>query len=72
MLSLVIACWLARNDAESNSTTVVVAGMLLYNVGVLATLICAGVDEGLAGIPLWPEAVAHALLAAWCIACLRT
>ena len=70
LLSLVAACWLARNDAQSDWATGMVAGMLLYNAGVVATLIHAGTGEGLVGIGLWPAVLVHLALAAWCIACL--
>jgi len=70
LLSLVTACWIARNDPASVATTGVVGGMLLYNLGVVASLLYAGTGEGLVGVGLWPAGVTHALLAVWCVACL--
>lgn len=70
LLSLVTACWIARNDPASVAATGVVGGMLLYNLGVVVSLFYAGTCEGLVGVGLWPAVVTHALLAVWCVACL--
>jgi len=50
----------------------VIAAMLLYNAGVVAVLAYAGQGLGLSGIGLWPAVLLYAVLAVWCIACLRT
>lgn len=71
LLALVLACWLARNDAQSLVAKGLVAGMLLYNTGVVALLLYAGTASALAGVGLWPAVLIHLLLAAWCIALLR-
>jgi len=67
LLSLVIACWVARSDARSLVAKGLVAGMLLYNAGVVALLSRAGTASNLTGVLLWPAVVVHAALAAWCI-----
>jgi hypothetical protein len=72
LLSLGVACWLAREDALSRAARGVIAAMLLYNAGTVAVLIYAGMVLGLSGIGLWPAVLLHAALAVWCIACLRT
>jgi hypothetical protein len=46
--------------------------MLLYNVAVVAILVLARMRLGLFGIGFWPVVLAHAGLAAWCVACLST
>jgi hypothetical protein len=46
--------------------------MLLYNVTVAAILIHGRLMLDLDGIALWPAALAHVALAAWCGAALRT
>jgi hypothetical protein len=72
LLALGVACWLAREDAEGRAAKGLLAAMLLYNVAVVAILLVAGMSQGLFGIAFWPVVLAHAGLAAWCIACLST
>jgi len=48
-----------------------VAAMLLYNVPTLAVLAFAGVSFGLHGVALCPAVVLHAVMAVWCVTCLR-
>ena len=72
LLSIGVACWLARNDQQSRAATGLIAALLLYNAAVVAIFIYAGIGLGLFGIGLWPAVVLHGALAVWCVACLRT
>jgi len=70
VLSLGVACWLARHDAAGRAARGLIAAMLLYNAAVVAILILAWTTQGLSGVALWPVVLAHAALAAWCVAAL--
>ena len=70
LLSLGVACWLARNDQQSRAATGLIAAVLLYNVAAVSVLVYASIYLGLTGIGLWPAVLLHAALAVWCIACL--
>jgi hypothetical protein len=71
MISLGLACWLAREEGGTRTGRAVISAMLLYNVAVAALLIHGRLALGLDGIALWPAALAHVALAAWCGAALR-
>jgi hypothetical protein len=71
LLSLGVACWLARGDSESRAARGLVAAMLLYDVGAVAVLAFAGIGFGLHGVALWPAVVLHVVMTVWCVACLR-
>jgi hypothetical protein len=72
LLTLGVACWLARDDTAGRTAKGLVASMLLYNVAVVIVLVFAWTSLGLFGVALWPVALTHAGLAAWSIACLST
>ena len=71
VLSLGVACWLARDDGPSRAWRGLVAAMLLYNTVAVAILASAGTGARLVGVLTWPAVVLHAALAVWCIASLR-
>ncbi len=72
LMSLGGACWLARDDGPSRAQRGLVAAMLLYNCAAGAVLATAAAGVRLAGVPMWPAVAVHAVLAVWCIACLRS
>ena len=72
MLSLGLACWLARDDGLTRPGRAIVTAMLVYNVVVAAVLAYAGSVLGLTGVGLWPAAGTHTALAVWCAASLRS
>jgi hypothetical protein len=72
LLSLGCACWLARNDGPNPAVRGLVAAMLLYNSVAVAVLASAGAGARLVGVLMWPAVALHAVLAVWCIACLRS
>lgn len=70
LLSLGVACWVARQD-RGRPRTGMVAAMLLYNTAAVAVLAVAGIGSELVGVALWPAVGLHAAMAVWCLACLR-
>ena len=72
LLSLGAACWLARDDGPSRARRGLIAALLLYNGAAGAVLATAAAGVRLVGVLMWPAVALHAVLAVWCIACLRS
>lgn len=70
VLSLAVACWLARHDAQGRAARGLTIAMTLYNLGVAIILAAAGAGAHLVGIVLWPAVVLHAAMTVWCVVCL--
>lgn len=67
LLTLGVACWLARNDGGSPAAQGLAAAMVIYNVGATAVFAYAGAGLGLHGALLWPAAALHAAMTVWCL-----
>jgi hypothetical protein len=67
LLSLGVACWLARDDAQSRAARGLLAAMVLYNLGASIVLGIDGIGSQPVGIALWPAVVLHAGMTAWCV-----
>ncbi len=71
LLTMGIACWLARNDSKSRATTRLIVALLFYDAGVVVILLFARLAVGLSGIVLWPAVVLHSGLGWWSLLYLR-
>ncbi len=70
LLTLGVACWLARNDGTSRAAIGLVIAMFLYNVGVVTILSLARIELALDGVAFWPAVFIHAIIGLWCLLCL--
>ena len=72
LVSLGIACWLARDDAGGRTVRGLVMAMLVYNLGAAAVLLHARLGFGLNGLGLWPVVLLHIALSVWAVMCLQS
>jgi hypothetical protein len=70
LLALGVACWLARDDAQSRAARGLAEAMVVYNFAAVALFAFAGIGLGLHGVVLWPAVVLHAGMTVWCLVCL--
>jgi hypothetical protein len=70
ILALATACWLARQDEQFRATRGLVSAMVLYNAGIIATLVYGVLYLGVSSIVLWSIILVHAAMGAWCVVCL--
>lgn len=71
LVTIGIACWLARNGSQNPAATGLIVATLFYDSSVVVILLWASLGVGLSGIGLWPALVLHAGLGAWCLVCLN-
>jgi hypothetical protein len=64
LLAFGVACWTVREHG-------LLVAILIYNFAVAGILACAGLISGLVGLALWPAVILHAVIAVWCVACLK-
>jgi quinol-cytochrome oxidoreductase complex cytochrome b subunit len=67
LLTLGVACWLTRSDAQSPAARGLVTAMVIYNLGVALILGVAGIQSQPVGIVLWPAVVLHVAMTIWCV-----
>lgn len=65
LVSLAVACWLARDAGRDRSAVAIVGALLAYNLGVMA-LVLAG-ELGPLGPLQWAATGLHGVMAAWCL-----
>ncbi len=71
LFTLGLACWLARDDAQSRAARGLVAAMMAYNLAVVVIFTFADLDLKMGGIALWPAVIAHGAMIVWRMASLR-
>ena len=67
LLTIGIACWLARNDTQSPAAKGQVTAMVVYNLGVAIILGAAGMRSQPVGIVLWPAVLLHTVMTVLCV-----
>ncbi len=72
LVSLGMACWLARRDVQSSAARGVVTAMVLYNVCAVVVLGAVGIGAQPIGVALWPAVLLHAGMTVWCVVSLAT
>jgi len=71
LLSIAVACWIAFSEGSERLGRPLLAGLLIYNLGVPALLAYAAFAYSMKSWALWPACGLHLGLAAWGVACLR-
>ena len=71
LITLGVACWIARLDVESRAAAGLITAMFLYNLAAIVILASAGARLGLVGVFLWLGVVFHSVMAVWCLGWLR-
>jgi hypothetical protein len=72
LLTIGVACWLARNDTQSSAARALVTALVIYNLVVAFVLAAAGLRSQPVGIILWPAVVLHTAMTAWCVVSLQS
>jgi hypothetical protein len=67
LVSLGLACWLARNQIQSIAAKGLVIAMFLYNTVIAFVLAYSAISSGLSGFGLWPAVLIHLSFGIWCV-----
>jgi len=70
-LAIGVASWLTRRNESRPAQFGLLTGIAIYNAATTMLLGYAGAGLNMVGLLLWPAVAIHALLALWCLACLR-
>ena len=71
LLAIGVASWMARADTLARAQFGLLTGLLIYDATAAILLVFAGTVLKMNGVLLWPAVALHAVLAAWCLSCLR-
>jgi hypothetical protein len=71
LLAIGIASWIARADTRTPAQLGLLTGILIYDAAAAILLAFAGSVLKMIGVLLWPAVAIHAILAVWCLGCLR-
>jgi hypothetical protein len=71
LLAIGVASWMARADPLAPAQFGLLTGLLIYDAIAAILLVFAGSVLKMSGVLLWPAVALHAILAAWCLTCLR-
>jgi hypothetical protein len=67
LLTLGVACWLARSDTQSLAARGLVSAMVIYNISVALILGDAGIRSRSVGVLLWLAVILHTAMTFWCV-----
>jgi hypothetical protein len=71
LLAIGVASWMARSDTLTPAQRGLLTGILIYDAAASILLAFAGAVLKMIGVLLWPAVALHAILAVWCLSCLR-
>jgi hypothetical protein len=71
LLAIGVTSWMASADTFTRAQLGLLTGLLIYDATAGILLAFAGIVLKMVGLMLWPAVVLHAVLAGWCLICLR-
>jgi hypothetical protein len=70
VVAIAVICGAASRNLPNEQRSVLV-GLLVYNLSVPVLLVSIALHTGLQWPGVWVASLGHAVLLAWCVACLR-